>query len=75
MEYTVLPIRLAAWTATTIIGGSALFGYVSLAGFLTTQVVWLTILALVALLVLVFIEELLGTGLSSTGVLDAGFAR
>ena len=65
----LLPVRLAAWTATTIIGGAALFGYVSLAGFLTTQVVWLTILALVSVLVLVFIEELLGAGLSSTGVL------
>jgi potassium-dependent mechanosensitive channel len=65
----LLLVRLTAWTATVLIGGAALFGYVALAGFLTTQVVWLTILALVALLLLVFVDELLGAGLASTGLL------
>ena len=64
-----LPVRLAAWAAVVVILAGALFGYVSLAGFIVNQVVWLTILGLVALLFLVFVEELLGVELSSKGAL------
>jgi potassium-dependent mechanosensitive channel len=65
----LLPLRLAAWAAVVTILAAALFGYISLAGFLVSQVVWLTILGLVALLLFVFVEELLGVGLSSKGAL------
>ena len=65
----LLPVRLAAWAAVVCIAAAALLGFVSLAGFLVSQVVWLTILGLVALLALVFIEEVLGVGLSARGLL------
>jgi potassium-dependent mechanosensitive channel len=64
-----LPVRLAGWIAIITILLSALFGYVALAGFIVEQVVWLTILGLVAVLGFVFIEEILGSGLSASGLL------
>lgn len=68
---SLLPARLFGWVAVVAILGAALTGYVSLAGFLVSQVVWLTGLGLVMLLLIVLIEEFLGRGLSSTG----GFGR
>ncbi|KAF0228009.1 MAG: mechanosensitive ion channel [Beijerinckiaceae bacterium] len=65
---SLLPLRLTLFGATFAIFLSALLGYVSLAGFLVNQVIWLTILGLVALLILVFVEEVLAIGLSSKGV-------
>lgn len=63
----LLPVRLAAWGAATIILGAVLLGYVALAGFLVDQVIWLTILGLGALLILVFVEEIVEIGLSARG--------
>lgn len=65
----LLPIRLAIWLGAAIVLGAALLGYVSLAAFLVYQLIWLAILGLVSLLLLVFIEEGLGLGLSSQGML------
>ncbi len=65
-SHFILP-RLAGWSVASAVLLAALFGYVALAGFLVEQVIWLLILGLVATLVLVFIDELVGGGLSSRG--------
>ena len=64
-----LPLRLAAWLAVIAILGAALIGFVPLASFLVSQVVWLSILGMLAVLALVLIEEVIGAGLSATGLL------
>ena len=64
----LFPLRLGAWLGVVAVAGAAVFGYISLAGFLVTQIIWLTILGLVAMLIFVFIDEFLGVGLSSGGM-------
>ncbi|MCA0400720.1 MAG: DUF3772 domain-containing protein [Proteobacteria bacterium] len=65
----LLPLRLGGWSAAIAILGAAVAGFVALAGFLVAQVVWIAILGLSMALALVFIEEVLGAGLSAKGVL------
>lgn len=64
----ILP-RLFTWIAAVVIFLSAVFGFVALADFLVEQLVWLLILILVATLVLIFIDELIGKGVSAKGLL------
>ena len=63
----LLPVRLLGWGIVVAVLVAVITGYVSFASFLLNQVVWLTILALVMLLALAFIEEFIGNGLSSQG--------
>jgi len=63
-----LPLRLIVWAASITILGAALFGYVPLAGFLVSQIIWLLGLGLITLLLLVLIDEVIGTGFSSQGM-------
>ncbi|MCZ8185151.1 MAG: DUF3772 domain-containing protein [Beijerinckiaceae bacterium] len=67
-SHWILP-RIAGWSVATAVGVAAILGYVALAGFLVEQVIWLLILALIATLLLVFIDEMVGSGLSSRGKL------
>lgn len=59
--------RLLAWTGGLLILGAAILGYVALADFLVEQLIWLLILVLVSTLVLIFVDELVGNGLSAKG--------
>lgn len=68
---SLLPVRLLGWGIVVCVLGAVITGYVSFAGFLLNQVLWLTILGLLMLLALAFIEEFIGNGLSSQG----GFGR
>lgn len=69
-SHWILP-RVLAWLSGVVIFWSAIFGYVALSDFLVEQLVWLLILMLVSALALIFIEELIGQGLSAKG----GFGR
>lgn len=62
-------VRLLGWIAVVAVIGAAVSGYVPFASFLVTQLTWVTALALAAILLLAFVEELVGTGLSSQGFL------
>lgn len=61
-------IRLGAWCAIAVILAAALLGFVALSAFLVDQLLWITVIGLLALLALVFIDELLGGGLSARGM-------
>ncbi|MGL5448131.1 MAG: DUF3772 domain-containing protein [Rhabdaerophilum sp.] len=62
-------LRLAGWTSVIAVLGAAVSGYVPFASFLVAQLTWITALALATILILAFVEELVGTGLSSNGFL------
>jgi small-conductance mechanosensitive channel len=62
-------IRLAGWLSVVVVIGAAVLGYTPFASFLVTQLTWIVALALGAILALAFIEELVGTGVSSGGFL------
>ena len=68
---SLLPVRLGGWAAVTAISVAALLGFVPLASFLVAQLIWLSALALLAVLALILIDELIGTGLSAKGVLGS----
>jgi small-conductance mechanosensitive channel len=67
-SHWILP-RLIGWGVAATVFFAAMFGYVALARFIVEQVIWLLILALASTLVLVLIEETIGSGLSSGGAL------
>ncbi|WP_284177531.1 DUF3772 domain-containing protein [Rhabdaerophilum sp. SD176] len=67
-SHLILP-RLIGWIVCIVVILAALFGYVALAAFLVQQIAWLLILTLVSTLILVLIEEMIGSGLSSRGAL------
>lgn len=62
-------VRLAGWLSVVAVMGAVLAGYVPFASFLVTQFTWVIALALGTILVLAFIDELVGTGISSGGFL------
>lgn len=68
---SLLPVRLLGWGIVVLVLGAVVTGYVSFASFLLDQVLLLTILGLLMLLAIAFIEEFIGNGLSSKG----GFGR
>jgi len=65
----LLPVRLGGWLAITTIFGAVLLGFIPLSTFLVGQLVWLTALALIGVLAFSLVEELIGAGLGSDGVL------
>jgi small-conductance mechanosensitive channel len=65
----LLPVRLAMWAAAIGIFSATLLGFIPLAAFLVTQTAWLTALVLIGVLAFVLIEDLIGAGLASEGVL------
>ena len=64
-----LPLRVAGWFTALLLFGATLLGFVPLANFLVTQLVWLVVLALVTVLVLALIEEVIAAGLAGDGFL------
>lgn len=64
-----LPARLLGWSAVSAAIVSAALGYIPLASFLVGQMLWVIIIGMVAVLALALIDEGIGNGLSSKGLL------
>ncbi|CAN1528458.1 COG3264 Small-conductance mechanosensitive channel [Rhabdaerophilaceae bacterium] len=62
-------LRAAGWSTALVLIGAVLLGYVPLANFLVTQLVWLIVLGLVCILLLALIEEVIAAGLAGDGFL------
>ena len=60
-------LRIAGWLLTIVIIAAAASGYVALASFLSQQIVWVAIVAVLVNLLLVIVDEAVGKGISSEG--------
>ena len=63
--------RLVAWLAIAVVIGAVILGYVALGQFLANQIVWATAVISLCWLLLIFVNDLLTTALSS----HTGFGR
>lgn len=61
----IFVVRLLALLAIVVVLGAAASGYVALAQFLANQVIWVSAVISLAYLLLVFVDDLFTTGLSS----------
>ncbi|MFD1704750.1 DUF3772 domain-containing protein [Methylopila henanensis] len=60
-----LLLRLLAWVAVATVLLSAATGYIAFAQFLANQVIWIAVVLSLLFLLLVFVDDLLSTGLSA----------
>jgi potassium-dependent mechanosensitive channel len=66
---TVKAIRLVGWAAAMLVIGAASFGYISLASFLSDQIIWLAIIGTSLVILLFIVDELVGKGASPDGAI------
>ncbi len=62
-------VRIVGWFFCAAILSSASTGYIALASFLAVQIVWVATVIVFLALVLIIIDELIGKGMSSEGLL------
>lgn len=67
-EVSLLPLRLVGWSFVVVILLAALFGYAALASFVSNQAIWLITLVFVGVILLLLVEEGIGSGLSGHGL-------
>ncbi|MBY0613291.1 MAG: DUF3772 domain-containing protein [Beijerinckiaceae bacterium] len=60
-------LRIVGWLVTAAIVAAAVSGYVALASFLSQQIVWVAIVAVLVSLFLIIVDEAIGKGISSEG--------
>jgi potassium-dependent mechanosensitive channel len=62
-------LRLVGWAFCAVILAAAAAGFIALASFLSTQIVWAATVIILLILVLIIIDEVIGKGMSSEGLL------
>jgi potassium-dependent mechanosensitive channel len=62
-------LRIIGWAFCAIILLAAATGFIALASFLSTQIVWVVTVIVLLILVLIIIDEVIGRGMSSEGLL------
>jgi potassium-dependent mechanosensitive channel len=60
-------IRLVGWASAMLVIGAASFGYISLASFLSDQIIWLAIIGTSLLILHLIVDEILGKAASPDG--------
>jgi small-conductance mechanosensitive channel len=69
-----VPMRLVAWSLVLTVLLAAVSGYVSLASFLTDQITWIATIGVILYLLLTLLDEMIGSGLTSRGVIGRQMA-
>lgn len=61
--------RIAGWIFCSVIILAAVSGYIALASFLAYQIAWIAVVAVLLILALIIVDEAIGKGMSSEGLL------
>jgi potassium-dependent mechanosensitive channel len=62
-------IRLVGWASAMLVIGAASFGYISLAAFLSDQIIWLAIIGTSLLILHLIVDEIVGKGAAPDGAI------